>query len=62
MEQTAKIEGTFKIQKSDDDKRLAFGWASVAQYTNGIAVVDSQADIIEPQELEQAAYNFVHLS
>ena len=59
MEQTAKIEGTFKIQKSDDDKRLAFGWASVAQYTNGIAVVDSQADIIEPQELEQAAYNFV---
>ena len=59
MEKTAKIGGTFKIQKSDDDKRLAFGWASVAQYTNGISVVDSQKDIIEPQELEQAAYNFV---
>ena len=59
MDKSAKISGTFKIQKSDDDKRLAFGWANVAQYTNGIAVVDSQADIIEPQELERAAYNFV---
>ena len=29
-EPSGRIAGTFKIQKSVDEKRLAFGWASVA--------------------------------
>jgi len=48
-----KLEGKFEIQKSSEEKRLAFGWASVAN------IVDSQGDVIDTEELEQAAYNFV---
>lgn len=48
-----KLEGKFEIQKSSEEKRLAFGWASVAN------IVDLQNDIIDAEELEQAAYNFV---
>lgn len=48
-----KLEGKFEIQKSSEEKRLAFGWASVAN------IVDSQGDVIDAEELEQAAYNFV---
>ena len=48
-----KLEGKFEIQKSNEEKRLAFGWASVAN------IVDLQMDIIDAEELEQAAYNFV---
>lgn len=48
-----KLEGKFEIQKSSEEKRLAFGWASVAN------IVDSQGDVIDAEELEQAAYKFV---
>ena len=40
--------GRFSIQKSSDEKRLAFGWASAE-------------DIIDPDTLENAAYEFVRL-
>lgn len=59
MENTATIKGKFAIQKSVDEKRLAFGWASVAKDNMGLTVVDSDEDIIEPETLENAAYNFV---
>lgn len=55
------ITGRFKIQKSDDEKRLAFGWASAAANINGETVEDCYGDIIEIEELEQAAYAFVEL-
>lgn len=58
-EPSGRIAGTFKIQKSVDEKRLAFGWASVAATAAGDTVTDYYEDIIEPDELEQAAYNFV---
>ena len=58
-EPNGRIAGTFKIQKSVDEKRLAFGWASVAATAAGDTVTDYYEDIIEPDELEQAAYNFV---
>lgn len=51
--------GVFKITKSIDDKRLAFGWASVAVTVNGEAINDYQEDVIEPDELEAAAYKYV---
>lgn len=49
----------FKIAKSDDEERLAFGWASVAERANGEQVLDWQEDIVEMPELEAAAYDFV---
>ena len=55
------INGRFKIQKADDDKRLAFGWASASATINGETVADCVGDIIDVEELEQAAYNFVEL-
>ena len=55
------ITGRFKIQKADDDKHLAFGWANVAVTSNGQQIEDYHEDIIDPDELEQAAYQFVEL-
>lgn len=59
--ENGSISGRFKIQKSDDDKRLAFGWASAAANINGETVEDCYGDIIDIEELEQAAYAFVEL-
>lgn len=52
-------EGTFS--KLDDDKHLAFGWASVVEL-NGEPVVDRQGDYISPDDIETAAYEYVHKS
>lgn len=54
------IKGRFKIAKSDD-KHLAFGWANVAIRADGEEIEDWQEDIIEPEELENAAYQYVLL-
>ena len=51
----------FRITKSDDDKKQAFGWANVSIRSNGEVIEDWQEDIVEPEELENAAYNFVEL-
>ena len=55
------IKGRFKIMKSDDDKMLAFGWANVSMRVDGELIEDWQEDIIEPEELEKAAYEYVLL-
>ena len=55
------IKGRVAITKSDDDKMLAFGWANVAVRSGGEVIEDWQKDIVEPEELENAAYNFVEL-
>lgn len=55
------IKGKFKIMKSDDEKMLAFGWASVSMRIDGEVIEDWRKDIVEPEELENAAYNFVLL-
>lgn len=55
------IKGRIVVQKSDDEKRLVFGWASVAQEEDGSTLVDLAGDVIEPEVLEQAAYDFVML-
>jgi hypothetical protein len=51
----------FHIRKVDDDRRLVFGWASVAVSKDGKPVLDLQNDLIDPQDLENAAYGFVLL-
>lgn len=55
------LKGRFKIMKSDDEKMLAFGWASVSMRIDGEVIEDWQKDIVEPEELEKAAYEFVLL-
>jgi len=49
----------YNIFKSDDDKRLVFGWASVSMTVRGEALEDRQSDIIYPSDLEAAAYEYV---
>lgn len=55
------LKSKFRIMKSDDEKMLAFGWASVSMRVDGELVTDWQGDIIEPDELEDAAYEYVRL-
>lgn len=50
-----------KIQKVDEDKRLVFGWANIAVTVDGEQVLDYQEDMIDPEELENAAYRFVEI-
>lgn len=56
-----KKKQTFKIAKSDDEKMLAFGWANISIRSDGEVIEDWQEDIIEPADLENAAYEFVRL-
>lgn len=51
--------GAVSVYKTDDDKRLVFGWASVAVTAEGEQLEDRQHDIIDPEELERAAYEYV---
>lgn len=55
------FKGRFKIMKSDDEKMLVFGWANVSMRVDGELIEDWQGDIIEPEELEAAAYEYVRL-
>lgn len=61
QEQRDVLKSRFKIMKSDDEKMLAFGWASVSMRIDGELIEDWQKDIVEPEELENAAYEFVLL-
>lgn len=55
------LKGKFRIMKSDNEKMLAFGWASVSMRVDGELIEDWQKDIVEPEELEDAAYEYVLL-
>ncbi len=55
------LKSRFRIMKSDDEKMLAFGWASVSMRVDGKLIEDWQNDIVEPEDLENAAYEFVLL-
>ena len=52
-------EKSFSIYKTDDDKRLVFGWASVSITVDGEQLEDRQQDMIDPEDLEEAAYEYV---
>lgn len=55
------IKGRVKISKADNEKQYAFGWASVSVKTDGEQVVDWQNDLVDPEDLEEAAYKYVEL-
>lgn len=59
-----KIDGKvkkslFNIAKADEDQRLVFGWALVASRTDGEQIIDHQGDMVDPDELEKGAYEYV---
>lgn len=45
----------------DEEQRTAFGWASVTELA-GQPVVDRQGDYITTEDIEKAAYDYVHKS
>lgn len=49
----------FTITKTEPDKMLVFGWGNVAITKDGEQVTDLQGDVIDPDELEKAAYDHV---
>ena len=49
----------FQIAKTDEAECLVFGFANVSIAKDGEEIVDLQGDIIEPADLEKAAYEFV---
>ncbi|MFE9742947.1 XkdF-like putative serine protease domain-containing protein [Streptomyces sp. NPDC006477] len=52
------VEGD--ISKTDEDKRLVFGWCSVGIMPDGSVVDDKQGDVLDDvEEIEKAAYEFV---
>ncbi len=51
--------GSFLVAKTEPDKMLVFGWANVAIRKDGTQVEDLQGDVIDPEELEKAAYDHV---
>jgi hypothetical protein len=53
------MEKEIQITKTLDDQNLVFGYANVAIRKNGETVVDYADDTIAPDDLEQAAYEFV---
>jgi hypothetical protein len=48
-----------QIAKVDTDRQIVFGWASVSVGKDGELLVDRQDDVIYPEDLEAAAYDFV---
>jgi len=47
-----------QVVKVDAAAQLVFGWASVAVRKDGEPIVDCQDDMIDPSDLEEAAYAF----
>lgn len=52
-------ENNYAIAKMDDDKRLVFGWASISFTADGEQLEDLQHDLINPEDLEEAVYEYV---
>lgn len=57
-EKTGQWHKVEKVLKFDDDRQYVFGWASVAITKDGHQVEDLQHDLIDPEDLAEAAYQF----
>lgn len=53
------VLATVQIEKAHDYRNLVFGWASVAFTKDGTQLHDSQGHLIDVDDLEEMAYNFV---
>jgi 2'-5' RNA ligase/predicted ABC-type ATPase len=52
-------EHNYTILKTDNDKRLVFGWASISITADGEQLEDRQQDMIDPEDLEESVYEYV---
>lgn len=52
-------ENNYTIAKTVDDKKLVFGWASISVTADGEQLEDLQHDLINPEDLEEAVYEYV---
>lgn len=52
-------DNAMRVAKIVEDEQLVFGWASVSMTKDDLLIVDSHGDVIEPEELERAAYDFM---
>jgi 2'-5' RNA ligase len=52
-------ENNYTVAKIDDDKRLVFGWASISYTADGEHLEDLQHDLIDPEDMEESAYEYV---
>jgi len=52
------VKKEFQIAKLDSDRHLVFGWANVSIRKDGEQIEDHQGDLIDPEDLEDAAYVF----
>ena len=57
--QSTEQDKEFQIKKADEDQHLVFGWANVSERVDGEEVCDLQGDMVTPEELEKAAYEYV---
>ena len=55
----SRVGQDWAIIKSGDDKKLVFGWASISFTADGEQLEDLQHDIIDPEDLEEAVYEYV---
>ena len=53
------VSGEFLVQKSNYENQLVFGWANISMGVDGSEIVDHHGDVIAPDDLELAAYEFV---
>ena len=53
------VSGEFLVQKSSYENQLVFGWANISMGVDGSEIVDHHGDVIGPDDLELAAYEFV---
>lgn len=49
----------FVLHKMNSDEHLVFGWANVSINEDGSIPLDWQGDVIPPEVLEKAAYEYV---
>ena len=52
-------ENNYTIAKMYEDQRLVFGWASISITADGQQLEDLQHDLIDPEDLEEAVYEYV---
>jgi hypothetical protein len=53
------VSGKFEIAKVQPDQQLVFGWLYVAVKADGTQVVDNSGEIVAPDTLEKASYEYV---
>ena len=56
---TVTAEGTWQVAKSDQARQQVFGWANISLRKDGRQVTDLQHHEIDPDDLEDSAYQFV---